>query len=307
MSKKRLVLFSIAIFVVLSCHEKSLDVVEPQDQYNNLIGLSFIHNQTPFAQESIKTISLKLEEQGYEVELKISNHDPDQQYQQIEELTNEGVNGLVCYPKDARTVLPMIRLANEHGIPIIIYSRPPAVSSHQSVAVVSNDYELGQQLAAHLIEGITKDIHCVILSERFDDLSAINRRDGIIAALKENMKENTTQFEYEWLLSNPFVEDTTSTLEEYLNTNQDVNMLIGTSSAFNSIIKTVIAEKKDQITSGTFSTEGLINDEVNVFDAIASQNVDALSEQVLNVMRNYSDYHDDKNVIVVEGKVVIRK
>ena len=62
------------------------------------------------------------------------------------------MDGILVAPKDATTVIPMIRAADEAGIPIVIYNRPPAKNRFPSTTVVADNYELAKATVRYMAE-----------------------------------------------------------------------------------------------------------------------------------------------------------
>ena len=90
------------------------------------IGVAFETLQTEYWVASFEAVRAELDRRGIEMIEAVADNDANRQLEQIHTFIARGVDGILVAPKDATTVVPMIRAANEAGIPIVIYNRPPA-------------------------------------------------------------------------------------------------------------------------------------------------------------------------------------
>ena len=98
------------------------------------------------------------------------------------------MDGILVAPKDATTVIPMIRAANEAGIPIVIYNRPPATSPFRSTTVVADNYELAKATVRYMAERRRQSGRrhkAMVLIGDLGDINAVGRRDGFEDAVAE--------------------------------------------------------------------------------------------------------------------------
>ncbi|RPJ00416.1 MAG: sugar ABC transporter substrate-binding protein, partial [Chloroflexi bacterium] len=84
--------------------------------------------------------------------------------------------------------IPIIKVSNTAGIPIVLFNRPPDKSDARSVAVVADNYAHTKETVASLIspaENDGKQHKAMVLIGDLGDINAIGRRDGFDAAVKE--------------------------------------------------------------------------------------------------------------------------
>ena len=93
-----------------------------------VVGVSFDTLQTEYWVESFEVLKAALEENGYKMVSAISDNDANRQLSQIKNFLVRGVDGIIVTPKDKQSIIPAIKAANEAGVPIVLYNRPPAES-----------------------------------------------------------------------------------------------------------------------------------------------------------------------------------
>ena len=152
------------------------------------IGVAFETLQTEYWVASFEAVRAELDRRGIEMLEAVADNDSNRQLEQIHTFIARGVDGILVAPKDATTVIPMIRAANEAGIPIVIYNRPPAASPFQSTTVVADNYELSKATVRYIAEqakqagGRHKGM---VLIGDLGDINAVGRRDGFEDAVAE--------------------------------------------------------------------------------------------------------------------------
>jgi inositol transport system substrate-binding protein len=117
----------------------------------------------------------------------IADGDANRQLEQVRNFITRGVEGIIVVPKDAQTVIPMIREANRAKIPIVLFNRPPAKSDARSVTVVADNYTIAKATVSYLAELAMKSGRkhkAAILIGDLGDINSIGRRDGFDDALK---------------------------------------------------------------------------------------------------------------------------
>ncbi|MFN8004624.1 MAG: substrate-binding domain-containing protein [Acidobacteriota bacterium] len=72
----------------------------------------------------------------------IADGDANRQLEQINNFIARGVDGIIAVPKDAKTIIPMIKAANAANIPIVLYNRPADKTDAKSVAVVADNFAI---------------------------------------------------------------------------------------------------------------------------------------------------------------------
>ena len=117
--KHFLFIFPIFIFISLitSCSREKKDLT---------IGISFETLQTEYWVTSIEAIKSACEQNNVAYLEAVSNGDANRQFEQVNNFISRGVDGIIITPKDAHTIIPIIKAANRADIPIVIYNRLPA-------------------------------------------------------------------------------------------------------------------------------------------------------------------------------------
>lgn len=159
---------------------------EVKDQ--TTIGISFETLQTEYWVASIEAIKASCEENNLAYLEAVANGDANRQFEQVNNFISRGVDGIVIAPKDAHTIIPIIKAANRAGIPIAIYNRLPAENPGDYITVVADNYEISLNTVRHLgklARDKGKKHKAMILIGDLGDMNAINRRNGFNAAVAE--------------------------------------------------------------------------------------------------------------------------
>ena len=118
----------------------------------------------------------------------MADSDANRQLEQVQSFITRKVDGIILVPKDAHTCLPMIKAANDAGIPIALFNRPAAPSEAKSVAVVADNFALTKETVLYMLAEAKKigwKHKAMVILGDLGDMNAIGRRDGFEAAVKE--------------------------------------------------------------------------------------------------------------------------
>ena len=151
------------------------------------VGVAFETLQTEYWVASRDAIAAELKKRNLAMLEAIADGDANRQFEQVRNFITRRVDGIIVVPKDAQTVVPMIREANRAGIPIVLFNRPPAKSDARSVTVVADNFSITRDTVAYLAEQALKKPgkrQAAILIGDLGDINAIARRDGFEEALK---------------------------------------------------------------------------------------------------------------------------
>lgn len=151
------------------------------------VGVAFETLQTEYWVASRNAIEAELKKRGVRMLEAIADGDANRQFEQVRNFISRKVDGIVIVPKDAQTVIPMIREANRANIPIVLFNRPPARSDAKSVTVVADNFTIARNTVSYLAEQAlkTKKQHkAAILIGDLGDINSLGRRDGFEEALK---------------------------------------------------------------------------------------------------------------------------
>jgi ABC-type sugar transport system substrate-binding protein len=193
----RAVLLTAALLGVVSC-------APPESgEEARTVGVAFETLQTEFWVAAIGAIRSELDSRGTTMLEAIADGDANRQLEQVRGFIARGVDGVIVVPRDGQSVIPAIRAANDAGIPIVLFNRPPDPSSARSVAVVADNLAIARATAEHLCEqarasGERKK--AAILVGDLGDQNAIHRRDGFDQAMAacEDAVEVVARIPTEW-------------------------------------------------------------------------------------------------------------
>jgi ABC-type sugar transport system substrate-binding protein len=180
-SAKRLLLALILLALATnSCHRKESGMT---------VGVAFETLQTEYWVASYQAIKHELEKNKITMLEAIADGDANRQLEQIQNFIARQVDGIIVVPKDAQTILPIIKKANAAGIPIVLYNRPPAPSDAKSVTVVADNYAIAKstvEIMAEAARGGGKKYQAMILIGDLGDINAIGRRDGFEDVIQQH-------------------------------------------------------------------------------------------------------------------------
>jgi ABC-type sugar transport system substrate-binding protein len=145
------------------------------------IGVAFETLQTEFWVAAIDAIRADLESRGYDMVEAIADGDANRQLEQVRSFVARRLDGIVVVPRDAKSILPAIKAANEAGIPIVLFNRPADASEARSVAVVADNLGIARATVEHLCSLARRSGRkqkAAILIGDLGDVNSIGRRDG---------------------------------------------------------------------------------------------------------------------------------
>lgn len=153
-----------------------------------VIGISFETLQTEYWVASIEAMKDECRNNGVGYLEAVANGDANRQFEQVNNFISRGVDGIVIAPKDAHTIIPVIKAANRAGIPIAIYNRLPAENEGEYITVVADNYEISKntvEYMAELAKAKGRKHKAMILIGDLGDMNAVNRRKGFNDAVKK--------------------------------------------------------------------------------------------------------------------------
>lgn len=209
------------------------------------VAVNFDTLQTEFWVESFDILKSNLEEGGFRVAGSVADGDENRQLEQIRNAITRGVDGIIVAPKNDQAILPAIRLANEAGIPIVVYNRPPAEGPGdlEFVTVVADNYSIARSTVEYMV-GICRArgglYKALILIGDLGDKNSIDRRRGFEDALKGSGSfiEVVARIPTDW-----DQEKARSGIINALQVNPDINFIF-TSSDF--LLPSIVAALKSK-------------------------------------------------------------
>ncbi len=152
------------------------------------IGVSFETLQTEYWVASFDLMKAELAGRGFSVVEAVADGDPNRQLEQVNSFVARKVDGIIVVPRDANSVVPMVRAANKAGIPIVLYNRSAATGAGTCVTVVADNRAITRDTVRHMIGEAKKagrKIKGMVLVGDLSDHNAIERREGFKEAMKE--------------------------------------------------------------------------------------------------------------------------
>lgn len=180
----------VATFLALASCNRSPDTAATKGGSAQLtIGVSFETLQTEFWVAAIDAFRDELKRRNIRMLEAVADGDANRQLEQVRSFLARKVDGIVVVPKDANTIIPAIKSANQAGIPIVCFNRPPAPSDAKSVSVVADNYAITAATVEYMA-GLAKQTgrkhKAMILIGDLGDINAIGRRDGFDAVVKKH-------------------------------------------------------------------------------------------------------------------------
>jgi ABC-type sugar transport system substrate-binding protein len=200
-------------------------------QEGKTVALLFDSLVSPFWVSGIEIMREEAAARGWETLEAISDFDDNRQFEQVRAMIEREVDGILIIQTDANAVIPAIRAANEAGIPMVHFNRPPAESDAYSVAIQADNRKIMQDTVQFMVDEATAmggTYKACILIGDLGDVNAIQRRDGFFDIVDQHpdLIEVVARVSTEWNADKAF-----AGLTNALQANPDINFLV-TSSDF---------------------------------------------------------------------------
>lgn len=119
------------------------------------IGVSLMTLDNPFFKVIGDNIASAGKQQGYEVSVVSGDKDVAKQGNQIKDFIVQGVSAIVLSPCDSKSIVPVIREANQAGIPVFTVDVPCNESGVKIVTQVATDnFGGGREAGTAMIEAL---------------------------------------------------------------------------------------------------------------------------------------------------------
>ncbi|MFZ1429805.1 MAG: sugar ABC transporter substrate-binding protein [Geminicoccaceae bacterium] len=200
-------------------------------QQGKTVALLFDSLVSPFWVSGLDIMRDKAKANGWEVLENISNFDDNKQFEQVKAMIGRKVDGILIIQTDSKAVIPAIRAANEAGIPMVHFNRPPAESDAYSVAIQADNRKIAAETVQFMVDEAKKSgkkRQAVIMIGDLGDVNAIQRRDGFFDVVDKNPDavEVVARVSTEWNADKAF-----AGLTNAMQANPDIDFLF-TSSDF---------------------------------------------------------------------------
>jgi inositol transport system substrate-binding protein len=155
------------------------------------IGVAFDTLQTQFWVAALDIFRAECRKRNIRMLEMVANNDVNTQMEQVRSLITQKVDGIIIAPKDKTSVIRMIKDANQAGVPIVCFNRPPAETKEpiRYAAVVADNFKITSATVAYMAAQARqsgKPCTAMILIGALDDENAIGRRDGFDAVARQN-------------------------------------------------------------------------------------------------------------------------
>jgi ABC-type sugar transport system substrate-binding protein len=193
------------------------------------IGISFETLQTEFWVAALDALRSELKRRNIEMLEAVADGDANRQLEQIKNFITRKVDGIIVVPKDANTIVSMIRQANQANIPIVLFNRPAAPSDARSVTVVADNVAITKATVGYMCQqakATGQKYKAAVLVGDLGDVNAIGRRDGFDAAINEyrDLVQVVARIPTEWNQ-----EKARAGLSNALQANPDINFIFSSS------------------------------------------------------------------------------
>ena len=200
-------------------------------QEGKTVALLFDSLVSPFWVSGIEIMRQNAEAKGWTTLEAISDFDDNKQFEQVQAMIERQVDGILIIQTDANAVIPAIRAANEAGIPMVHFNRPPAESEHYSVAIQADNRQITRDTVQFMVDEAQRlggTYKAAILIGDLGDVNAIQRRDGFFDIVDQHpdIIEVVARISTEWNADKAF-----AGLTNAFQANPDINFLF-TSSDF---------------------------------------------------------------------------
>jgi ABC-type sugar transport system substrate-binding protein len=165
------------------------------------LGVSFPSLMSGTWQATEQSLLAYQEELGFQLVETVADNDVNKQLSQIEDMIAQGVDAIIVDPIDSKAILSAVDAANEAGIPIILFDRPPTDMEGVAAFVGSDNYAFGQEAARQLKAFADKDgveLKVLVLIGALTDENAVNRNDGFQEAAAELGIEIVSEVPTDW-------------------------------------------------------------------------------------------------------------
>lgn len=252
-------------------------------QQGKTVALLFDSLVSPFWVSGLDIMREKAKANGWEVLEQISNFDDNKQFEQVKAMIGRKVDGILIIQTDSKAVIPAIRAANEAGIPMVHFNRPPAESDAYSVAIQADNRKIAAETVQFMVDEAKKagkKRQAVIMIGDLGDVNAIQRRDGFFDVVDKNPDtvEVVARVSTEWNADKAF-----AGLTNALQANPDIDFLFTSSDFMLPQIQQVLEtfDKWYKIGEDGHVILGGFDGDANAYQLIADGYMDACGVQNL--------------------------
>lgn len=213
-----------------------------QEDGETTIAFLFQDLETEFWVAGHKAITETLRDAGITVVEKNANEDANRQLEQTRDVIAQGVDGIIIIPQDGESALTIVKEANEAGVPIGVFNRPPSSEEGDAVVVVANNEVIAEAAVEYMAQqamALGRKVTPAIMVGDLGDPNAVGRRQGFFNVIEK----------YPDLWAQPPVEIPTkwdsntalANLQSAMQANPDIDFLFTSSDFLFPVIRSVLA------------------------------------------------------------------
>ncbi len=255
------------------------------------IGISFDSLESQWLVKNHKVLEDEIKKQGAEVISVMAEGDATKQNQQIENLIAQGVDAIICFPKDSAAIVTSIKKCKAANIPIIMDNRSVSGDVLPDAQVVANNKGMATKVLQAFADKAKKDgkkYNVILLVGGLSDENAVFRKAGHDEAIKNNpdVFKVVAEVPTEWKLDVAL-----NGLQNALQAHPDANLIITPSDYLFPPIKSALEQ---------INRWAKIGDPKNF--PVVSFDGDEVGMQYLKDGYNWGDAAQDANA---EGKMCV--
>jgi ABC-type sugar transport system substrate-binding protein len=197
-----------------------------KDKDKIVIGVSFDSLISPVWVANLDAINRMAAQYGAEVVTMMAENDAAKQNQQIENLLAQGVDAIICGPKDSGAIISSVRKCKEAGVPIIMDNRSVSGGILPDAQVVADNRAMAQaelEAFGELARAEGKSYKAILLIGSLADENAGLRKQGHDTAIAKysDVYKVVAEVPSDWNLDVAL-----KGLQNALQVNPDVDMII---------------------------------------------------------------------------------
>ncbi len=152
------------------------------------IAFCFQDLETEFWVAGHKAITETLAEKGIQIIERNANEDANKQLEQVKDAIAQKVDGIIIIPQDGESAVAISKVANEAGIPIGVFNRPPSNKDAKSVVVVADNEKIAEQTVEYMAaeaKKLGRKVNPLIMVGDLGDPNAVARRQGFMNVIEK--------------------------------------------------------------------------------------------------------------------------
>jgi ABC-type sugar transport system substrate-binding protein len=192
-----------------------------------VIGISQDMMDSPYNVANMTSMENTAKELGAELVILVAQTDVNKQIQQIESLITQGVDAIICNPKDGKALTQVIKKANEAGIPFIFNDRAIFSTEDSKVdyGIATDNRELAKMGTQWIVDYAKKNglvLNALVFIGSLADNNAIERDKGFkeIAEANTDVIKIVSEVPTDWV-----PEKALSGTVNALQANKDINFI----------------------------------------------------------------------------------